>query len=88
MDGSKTPGELSLVLEETTLIASDLIRAHRAGSLMMLPDDKIQSRPRAIASIERLLARHPKIDSVLVGDGWSVFRDGKVLLEEMLARAR
>jgi metallo-beta-lactamase superfamily protein len=84
LDGSKTPGELILVLEETTLITSDLIRAHRAGRLNILPDSKISSRERAIASIQKLRV-HAKIDAVLVGDGWSVFRDGRARLDELIA---
>jgi hypothetical protein len=31
LNGSKTPGELALVLEKTTLITGDLVRAHQAG---------------------------------------------------------
>jgi glyoxylase-like metal-dependent hydrolase (beta-lactamase superfamily II) len=87
MDGSKTPGELTLLLEESTLIASDLVRAHRAGRLNTLPKEKIQSRERAVASIERLL-EWKKIDAVLVGDGFSVYRDGYRRLEELVAELK
>lgn len=83
LDGSKTPGELALVLEETTLITGDLIRAHRAGSLMLLPDAKLQDRDAAIASLRRLAAM-PAIRAVLVGDGFQVFRQGHLLLRELL----
>ena len=31
MEGSKTPGELAFLLENTTLITGDLIRAHEGG---------------------------------------------------------
>ena len=44
LDGSKTPGELAFVLDGTTLVTGDLIRAHAAGSLMLLPYDKLSSR--------------------------------------------
>lgn len=84
LQGSKTPGELALLLEETTLITGDLIRAHRAGSLMLLPDAKLQDRATAIASVQRLAAI-PSITAVLVGDGWSVFRDGHDRLQELIA---
>jgi hypothetical protein len=33
MHGSKTPGELALLLEETTLITGDLVRCHIGGEL-------------------------------------------------------
>ena len=38
LDGSKTPGELALLLEHTTLITGDLIRCHIGGELCMLPE--------------------------------------------------
>lgn len=84
LHGSKTPGELALLLEETTLITGDLIRAHRAGSLMLLPDAKLQDRAAAIASVQRL-ADISSITAVLVGDGWSVFRDGHDRLQDLIA---
>ncbi|MDJ0706142.1 MAG: hypothetical protein QNJ46_22955 [Leptolyngbyaceae cyanobacterium MO_188.B28] len=84
MKGSKTPGELMLLLEGTTLITGDLVRAHRAGSLMILPDDKLQNRAEAVASVQRL-AEMSDIEAVLVGDGWSVFRDGHRRLKELAA---
>ncbi len=86
LHGSKTPGELALLLHDTTLITGDLIRAHRAGSLMMLPDAKLQDRDLAIASVRRL-ASLPGIDTVLVGDGWQVFGRGAQALAELAAHA-
>jgi glyoxylase-like metal-dependent hydrolase (beta-lactamase superfamily II) len=68
LEGSKTPGELALLLEETTLLAGDLVRSHRAGTLMMLNDEqKLADRAKAVRSIERLAAL-PKVQAVLVGD--------------------
>lgn len=85
LDGSKTPGELAFVLQGSTLITGDLVRAHRAGALMMLPDAKLVDRPRAVASVQRLAAL-PGIEAVLVGDGWQVFAGGGRLLSELAAR--
>ncbi len=82
LHGSKTPGELALVVDETTLITGDLIRAHRAGALTILPDAKLTDRARAIESVQRLAAMSA-IDAVLVGDGWPVFRDGHRTLVEL-----
>jgi glyoxylase-like metal-dependent hydrolase (beta-lactamase superfamily II) len=82
LEGSKTPGELALVLEETTLITGDLVRAHRAGHLMLLPDAKLADRPRAIASVRRLL-EHGRIEAVLVGDGWHLFSGGHAELARL-----
>ena len=84
MEGSKTPGELALLLEGATLITGDLVRAPRAGRLMILPDDKLRNRAKAAASIYRL-AEMSDIQAVLVGDGWSVFRDGNRRLKELAA---
>lgn len=82
LDGSKTPGELALVWQETTLITGDLIRAHRADGLMMLPDAKLAGRAEAVNSVVRL-AQLPGIEAVLVGDGWQVFRGGGSLLRQL-----
>ncbi len=84
LHGSKTPGELALLLEETTLITGDLVRARKAGSLTILPDEKLLNRKAAVASVERLAAL-PNIEAVLVGDGWPVFRNGGDRLQELLA---
>ncbi|MDB9348935.1 MBL fold metallo-hydrolase [Nodularia spumigena] len=84
LQGSKTPGELALLLEETTLITGDLVRARKAGSLTILPDEKLLNREAAVASVRRLAAL-PKIEAVLVGDGWPVFRDGSDRLLELAA---
>ena len=83
MQGSKTSGELALLLEETTLITGDLVRSPLAGSLIMLPDEKLVNREDAIASVRRL-AGLEKVEAVLVGDGWSVFRDGRERLQELV----
>lgn len=84
LDGSKTPGELALVLEETTLITGDLVRAHRADTLNLLAAEKLLDRPAAIASLRRLLELHPHLEAILVGDGWCLFREGHRRLGELL----
>lgn len=82
LDGSKTPGEISLVWQGSTLITGDLIRAHKASGLMILPDPKLVDRMLAIQSVRRL-AELPGIEAVLVGDGWQVFRGGGALLRNL-----
>ncbi len=88
LQGSKTTGELALVLEDTTAIFGDLVRAHSADALMLLPEHKLRDRGRALASLRRLRALHPEIAHVLVGDGWCAFRHGRLLLDELLASER
>jgi len=85
MEGSKTAGELALVLDGSTLVTGDLVRAHRAGRLMMLPDGKLKDRSAAVASVVRL-AGLPAIETVLVGDGWHVFGDGAAQLRALAER--
>lgn len=85
--GSKTPGELALLLEDTTLITGDLVRAHEGGRLCLLPDAKLGDRSAAIESARRLAAL-PGIEAVLTGDGWPVFRDGSTRLHELVAAAQ
>ena len=84
LHGSKTPGELALLLQNTTLITGDLVRAHQAGALMMLPDAKLVDKPLAIASVKRLAALD-QVSAVLVGDGWQVFQDGHRLLKNIFS---
>ena len=83
LEGSKTPGELALLLEGTTLITGDLIRAHVGGALCLLPEKKLSDRRKAIASVHRLTLL-PEVGALLPGDGWPVFRDAKILLNELL----
>ena len=85
LDGSKTAGELALVLEGTTLITGDLVRAHQGGRLATLPAAKLGDAAAARASLARL-AELPAIEAVLVGDGWPVFRDGDRALRELASR--
>ena len=82
VSGSKTPGELALLLEETTLITGDLIRAHEGGRLCLLPAPKLSDRIQAVASVQRLAAL-PDVDAVLPGDGWPIFCDGGRILREL-----
>ena len=85
LEGSKTPGELALLLEETTLITGDLVRAHAGGALTTLPAEKLSDRAAARRSVARL-ADLPHVETVLVGDGWPVFRGGRTSLQEALAK--
>lgn len=83
LEGSKTPGELALVLEDDTLITGDLIRCHQAGELCLLPDAKLSNKDSAIESLKRLAAM-PAINAVLPGDGWPIFRYGAEALNRLV----
>ena len=82
--GSKTPGELALLLEDTTLVTGDLIRGHVGGQLNLLPDAKLKDRTQALTSVGELVASWPRIDAVLVGDGWPIFRGGREALQKLV----
>ncbi len=82
--GSKTPGELALVLGDT-LVTGDLVRAHTAAGLMLLPPPKLADPAAAHESVRRLAAL-PGIETVLVGDGWHCFRDGGAQLRALAGR--
>jgi hypothetical protein len=84
LSGSKTPGELCLVLRGDTLITGDLIRGQRGGCLNLLPDAKL-SDPAAARRSVRHLVRSLKVECVLVGDGWHVFHAGQRALDALLA---
>jgi glyoxylase-like metal-dependent hydrolase (beta-lactamase superfamily II) len=85
LEGSKTDGELVLVLDETTAIFGDAVRAHQAGALMLLKREKLRDPARLVESVRRVRALHPRLAHVLVGDGWSAFNDGGALLDALLA---
>jgi glyoxylase-like metal-dependent hydrolase (beta-lactamase superfamily II) len=75
LDGSKTPGELALLVAGNTLVTGDLVRANRPASLMMLnPAQGLKDAAAARESISRL-AVLPHLEAVLVGDGWPLFAD-------------
>ncbi len=86
VNGSKTAGELVLLLDGTTLFTGDLIRCHQAGRLCLLPDPKLSDRAAAVASV-RELAKNDAIEAILLGDGFSVFRDGHARLRELATSA-
>lgn len=84
LNGSKTPGELALVLEHSTLITGDLIRCHVGGELCLLPEAKLTDLNQAIQSVKRIAAL-PGIKAVLPGDGWPLFNHGGEALQRLAA---
>ena len=83
----KSPGEIALVWPDLrTAFVSDLVWGGPSGSLSFLPDDVLADPPRAALELRRLLA-HPQIETILVGDGDSIFGNGRErLLECLVAR--
>jgi glyoxylase-like metal-dependent hydrolase (beta-lactamase superfamily II) len=85
LQGSKTPGELALLIEQRVLITGDLIRCHRGGELCLLPEGKLNDRQAAMASVKRL-SNISSIETVLTGDGWPVFTHGHQALLDLSRR--
>lgn len=85
MNGSKTPGELALLVESTTLITGDLIRSHAGGRLDILPHGKLADPEAAFESVHKL-SQLEGVVAVLTGDGWPVFCDGTARLKELAVR--
>lgn len=83
MEGSKTPGELALLLEDMTLICGDLVRSYQEGQLELLKDTKLSDKSKAIASVGRLVAL-PALETIILGDGGPVVHDAKNRLAELL----
>lgn len=84
LHGSKTPGELALLIGGHTLVCGDLVRGHAGGALNRLPAPKLSDVAAANASVRRLAAL-PDVQAVIVGDGWPVFRDGAARLADLAA---
>jgi len=82
LQGSKTPGELCFLLDDTTLITGDLVRAHKPNKLMILPNEKLKDFEKAKNSVACLL-EFQGIDSILVGDGWHIFKEGHKHLKNL-----
>jgi glyoxylase-like metal-dependent hydrolase (beta-lactamase superfamily II) len=83
----KSPGEIALVWPELrAAFVSDLVWGGPSGSLSFLPDEVLADPPRAALELRRLLA-YPDVETILVGDGDSIFRNGRErLLECLVAR--
>ncbi|MGC1380781.1 MAG: cupin domain-containing protein [Candidatus Baltobacteraceae bacterium] len=83
LEGLKTPGEFALYLpERETAIVGDALWGAPAGSLRMMPDEKLADPDRAARSLRRLRAFHPR--HCLVGDGAPVFHRAYDAITEAL----
>ncbi len=74
LDGLKTPGEIALWFVATrTLVVGDALWGDPAGSLRLMPDEKLADPAKAVLSMRLLRATRPS--NLLVGDGTCVFGD-------------
>jgi hypothetical protein len=52
---------------------------------MFLPPEKLTDKQAAVDSVRRVLDARAGIETILVGDGWCAFRNGRELVEQLLA---
>ncbi len=72
--GLKTPGEFALhFAERSAVIIGDAVWGDPAGSLRLMPDEKLADPPRAVLSLRTLCALRPQ--HLLLGDGACIFGD-------------
>jgi uncharacterized cupin superfamily protein len=81
--GCKTPGEFALSLpERQAVLVGDALRGDPAGSLRLMPDERLSDPQQAVLSLCRLRSLRPR--HVLVGDGVPVFERGYEALNAYL----
>jgi len=81
----KSPGEIALVWRQLRAVfISDLVWGGPSRTLSFLPDEKLADPPRAALELRKLLA-YPEVETILVGDGHSIFGNARERLLECLA---
>ncbi|HTV72268.1 MAG TPA: cupin domain-containing protein [Candidatus Acidoferrales bacterium] len=72
LDGLKTAGEFALWFgDRRTIVVGDALWGDPAGSVRLMPDEKLADPAAAALSLRRLRARNPL--HLLVGDGTPIF---------------
>lgn len=79
----KSPGEIALYFpQKNAILFGDIVAGEPMGRLTLLADDKLEDAPKAAMQLRKVLAL--RFNAVLVGDGHSLFRDGRQELVECL----
>ncbi len=79
----KSPGEIALYFnEKETVLFGDIVAGEPMGRLSLLPDEKLENAPEAAMQLRKVLAL--QFNTVLVGDGHSLFREGRQELVDCL----
>ncbi|MBD5654384.1 MAG: cupin domain-containing protein [Candidatus Eremiobacteraeota bacterium] len=87
LDGLKTPGEIALhFASRRTVILGDALWGDPAGSLRLMPDEKLGDPARAASSLRSVWALRPQ--HLLVGDGACIFGDAYRVLGATLEARR
>ena len=81
--GLKSPGEIALSLRRhNAAIVGDALWGDPAGSVRMLPDDKLIDPKRAVLSLRQLWAL--RLETLLVGDGQSILKEADRVIGDYL----
>lgn len=79
----KSPGEIALYFnEKAAILFGDIVAGAPMGRLSLLADDKLEDAPKAAMQLRKVLAL--RFNTVLVGDGHSLFREGRQELVDCL----
>lgn len=83
----KSPGEIALYFsQKQALLFGDLVVGEPMGRLTLLADDKLDNPPKAAIALRKVLALN--FNTVLVGDGHSLFTEGRQQLLACLQARR
>jgi uncharacterized cupin superfamily protein/glyoxylase-like metal-dependent hydrolase (beta-lactamase superfamily II) len=83
LEGMKSPGEIALHLPDVkTAIVGDALWGEPAGTLRLLPDDKLLDARAAVLSLRKLWAL--RLDALLVGDGMPILHDADRIIGDCL----
>lgn len=83
LEGMKSPGEIALHLPDIkTAIVGDALWGEPAGTLRLLPDEKLLDPRAAVLSLRKLWAL--RLNTLLVGDGMPILHDADRIIGDCL----
>ena len=83
--GVKTAGEFALHFPALrAVLVGDALWGDPAGSVRLMPDDKLISPPQAVLSLRKIVACKP--DHLLLGDGTPIFGNARDVLQDALEK--
>jgi len=83
LEGLKSPGEIALHLRRAkAAIVGDCLWGDPAGSVRLLPDEKLLDAKKAVLSLRKLWAL--QLETLLVGDGACIFHGADAAIGEYL----
>ena len=87
LEHGKSPGEIALYFpEKQTVLFGDLVVGEPMGALSLLADAKLSDPPKAALELRKILAL--RFNTILVGDGHSIFKDARQHLIDCLQARR